>query len=81
MDKRCKDLVEAVDPIKDGARIMIGGFGSSGIPFGLIDALLGNYYGVNPNIVTFLEGITDKVAINSQVQYSPGTTLDKPNLK
>ena len=42
MDKRCKDLVEAVDPIKDGARIMIGGFGSSGIPFGLIDALLGN---------------------------------------
>ena len=42
MDKRCKDLVEAVDPIKDGSRIMIGGFGSSGIPFGLIDALLEN---------------------------------------
>lgn len=42
MDKRCKDLAEAVDPIMNGARIMIGGFGSSGIPFGLIDALLEN---------------------------------------
>lgn len=45
-----------------------------------IDALLGNYFGVNPNIVTFLEGITDKVAISSQVQYSPGTTLDQANI-
>lgn len=45
-----------------------------------IDALLGNYFGVNSNIVTFLEGITDAVAPGSQVQYSPGTTLDKPNV-
>ncbi|NND15401.1 MAG: glycoside hydrolase family 3 protein, partial [Eudoraea sp.] len=45
-----------------------------------IDALLGNYYGVNPNMVTFLEGITSRVAINSQVQYSPGTTLDRKNI-
>ncbi len=45
-----------------------------------IDALLGNYFGVNPNIVTFLEGITDRVGIGSQVQYSPGTTLDRPNV-
>lgn len=45
-----------------------------------IDALLGNYFGVNPNMVTFLEGITDAVAPGSQVQYSPGTTLDKPNV-
>lgn len=45
-----------------------------------IDALLGNYFGVNPNIVTFLEGITDRVAVSSQVQYSPGTTLDRPNV-
>ncbi len=45
-----------------------------------IDALLGNYYGVNPNMVTFLEGITSKVANNSQVQYSPGTTLDRKNV-
>jgi beta-glucosidase len=45
-----------------------------------IDALLGNYFGVNSQIVTFLEGITAKVALGSQVQYSPGTTLDKPNI-
>jgi 3-oxoadipate CoA-transferase alpha subunit len=40
MDKRLDTLAEAVAPIKDGAVIMIGGFGSSGVPFGLIDALL-----------------------------------------
>jgi len=45
-----------------------------------IDALLGNYFGVNPNIVTVLEGITAKAADGSQVQYSPGTTLDRPNV-
>lgn len=45
-----------------------------------IDALLGNYFGVNSNIVTFLEGITAAVAPGSQVQYSPGTTLDRKNL-
>jgi 3-oxoadipate CoA-transferase alpha subunit len=40
MDKRVSDLATAVAPIYDGATVMIGGFGSSGIPFGLIDALL-----------------------------------------
>lgn len=40
MDKRVSDLATAVAPIGDGASVMIGGFGSSGIPFGLIDALL-----------------------------------------
>lgn len=40
MDKRVTDLATAVAPIRDGAVVMIGGFGSSGIPFGLIDALL-----------------------------------------
>ena len=40
MDKRIPDLATAVARIHDGAQIMIGGFGSSGIPFGLIDALL-----------------------------------------
>ncbi|XDA97909.1 3-oxoacid CoA-transferase subunit A [Sulfitobacter sp. LCG007] len=40
MDKRIPDLESAVAPIGDGASVMIGGFGSSGIPFGLIDALL-----------------------------------------
>ncbi|MET4103522.1 3-oxoadipate CoA-transferase alpha subunit [Roseovarius sp. MBR-78] len=40
MDKRVNDLATAVASIRDGASVMIGGFGSSGIPFGLIDALL-----------------------------------------
>ncbi|MBA4490047.1 CoA transferase subunit A [Paracoccus sp. S1E-3] len=40
MDKRLPDLAAAVAPITDGAVVMIGGFGSSGIPFGLIAALL-----------------------------------------
>jgi len=40
MDKRVADLASAVAPIADGASVMIGGFGSSGIPYGLIDALL-----------------------------------------
>jgi beta-glucosidase len=44
-----------------------------------IDALLGNYFGVNARMVTILEGITAAVAPASQVQYSPGTTLDKAN--
>lgn len=45
-----------------------------------VDALLGNYFGVNSNIITFLEGITSAVAPGSQVQYSPGTTLDRKNI-
>ena len=40
MDKSVDDLARAIAPIRDGASVMIGGFGSSGIPFGLIDALL-----------------------------------------
>lgn len=40
MDKTVTDLAKAVAPITDGATVMIGGFGSSGIPFGLIDALV-----------------------------------------
>ncbi|SDE08835.1 3-oxoadipate CoA-transferase, alpha subunit [Paracoccus isoporae] len=40
MDKRIATLEEAVAPIQDGASVMIGGFGNSGVPFGLIDALI-----------------------------------------
>ncbi len=45
-----------------------------------IDALLGNYFGVNPNLVTVLEGVASRIAPGSQLQYSPGTTLDRPNV-
>ena len=40
IDKRVGDLAASVAPVHDGAVIMIGGFGSAGIPFGLIDALV-----------------------------------------
>ena len=39
IDKRVASLREAIAGIKSGAAVMIGGFGSSGIPFELIEAL------------------------------------------
>lgn len=45
-----------------------------------IDALLGNYFGTNPNLVTVLEGLSSRIDPASQLQYSPGTTLDRPNV-
>ncbi|SDX34167.1 MULTISPECIES: 3-oxoacid CoA-transferase subunit A [Paracoccaceae] len=39
IDKRVATLAEAIAPVEEGAVVMIGGFGTSGIPFGLIDAL------------------------------------------
>lgn len=39
IDKRVESLEKAVADIRPGAVVMIGGFGSAGIPFGLIDAL------------------------------------------
>lgn len=44
-----------------------------------IDALIGNYYGVNPEMVTFLEGISAAIAPGSQLQYRTGILLDRPN--
>lgn len=43
-------------------------------------ALMGNYYGVNPNMVTFLEGIASAIPPGSQVQYKPGIQLDRNNV-
>ncbi|SIS63685.1 3-oxoacid CoA-transferase subunit A [Paracoccus saliphilus] len=40
IDKRIGDLATAVAPIFDGAVVMVGGFGNSGIPAGLLTALL-----------------------------------------
>ena len=44
-----------------------------------IEVLLGNYHGVNPNLVTILEGLAGAVAPQSQLQYRQGTLLDRPN--
>ncbi len=40
IDKRVPSLSAAIEGIKDGAVILIGGFGASGIPVELIDALI-----------------------------------------
>ncbi|WP_017730211.1 glycoside hydrolase family 3 N-terminal domain-containing protein [Nafulsella turpanensis] len=45
-----------------------------------IDALIGNYYGVNPNMVTMLEGVASHIAPGSQLQYKPGILLDRANV-
>jgi 3-oxoacid CoA-transferase A subunit len=39
IDKRVASMVEAVADIRSGDTVMIGGFGNSGIPFALIEAL------------------------------------------
>jgi len=45
-----------------------------------IDALIGNYYGVNPQMVTIFEGITGAIEPGSQLQYRPGILLDTENV-
>ena len=40
IDKRCADAAAAVRDVRDGATVMIGGFGEAGSPVELIDALL-----------------------------------------
>jgi beta-glucosidase len=44
-----------------------------------LEAMLGNYYGVNSNIVTVLEGIVSRVERGSQIQYRMGALLDSFN--
>ncbi|HEU5291490.1 MAG TPA: glycoside hydrolase family 3 N-terminal domain-containing protein [Cyclobacteriaceae bacterium] len=44
-----------------------------------VDILLGNYYGVNPQMTTVVEGIASAILPGSQLQYRLGIMLDKPN--
>ncbi|MEL0454707.1 glycoside hydrolase family 3 C-terminal domain-containing protein [Flavobacteriaceae bacterium SZ-1-7] len=44
------------------------------------EILLGNYYGVNPNLVTILEGISDAISPVSQLQFRLGAMLNKPSI-
>lgn len=41
------------------------------------EVLLGNYYGVSPNMVTILEGLAEAVDPASQLQYRMGALLDR----
>ncbi|WP_026713206.1 glycoside hydrolase family 3 C-terminal domain-containing protein [Flavobacterium daejeonense] len=45
-----------------------------------IEVLLGNYYGINPNMVTILEGITSAISAESQLEYRLGAMLNKPSI-
>lgn len=45
-----------------------------------VEALIGNYYGVNPDMVTILEGIAAAIEPGSQLQYRQGILLDRPNV-
>lgn len=40
IDKRCADAAAAVHDVRDGATVMIGGFGEAGSPVELIEALI-----------------------------------------
>ena len=42
-----------------------------------IEVLLGNYYGINPNMVTILEGITASISPASKLQYRLGAMLNQ----
>lgn len=43
-------------------------------------SLIGNYYGVNPQMVTYMEGIASHISPESQMQYRPGCLLDRENI-
>lgn len=45
-----------------------------------VNVLLGNYYGLNPNFSTVLEGIAGKVDAGTTVEYRQGFLLDRENL-
>ncbi|TDD99518.1 glycoside hydrolase family 3 C-terminal domain-containing protein [Flavobacterium cellulosilyticum] len=45
-----------------------------------IEVLLGNYYGINPNMVTILEGITSAISPESQLQYRLGAMLNQKSI-
>jgi 3-oxoadipate CoA-transferase, alpha subunit len=40
IDKRVASLAEAVDGVRDGATVLVGGFGAAGVPVELVHALL-----------------------------------------
>jgi len=44
-----------------------------------IEAMIGNYYGSNPMIITPLEGISAAVSSGTTVEYRPGVMIDHPN--
>lgn len=67
---------DGVLPLKDNlSRYFITGPNAASV-----DALLGNYYGVNPDMNTVLEGISGAIKPGSQLQYRVGALLDRKNV-
>ena len=44
------------------------------------DMLMGNYYGVSPNLVTILEGISDAVSLGTSLNYRSGALPFQKNI-
>ncbi|GJM62613.1 glycoside hydrolase family 3 C-terminal domain-containing protein [Persicobacter diffluens] len=44
------------------------------------DMLMGNYYGISPNLVTILEGIADKVSLGTSLNYRSGALPFQKNI-
>ncbi|WP_183575101.1 glycoside hydrolase family 3 N-terminal domain-containing protein [Mucilaginibacter sp. X5P1] len=42
-------------------------------------ALIGNYYGINPQMTTIMEGLASGISPASEMQYKQGILLDRPN--
>ena len=61
-------------PIKPGASIMITGPTATSI-----EVLLGNYYGLNANMTTLIEGLVRRIPEGTKVEYHPGCLLAHPN--
>jgi beta-glucosidase len=45
-----------------------------------VDVLIGNYYGVNPRLVTILEGMAGQAQPGSQMTFRQGVLLDRENV-
>lgn len=45
-----------------------------------VDAMLGNYNGLNPKITTIIEGIAGEVSLGTRLEYRHGFTIDRENI-
>jgi beta-glucosidase len=63
-------------PLKDD----LGKYFVTGPNAAATDVLMGNYFGVNGNLVTILEGLASHVRPGSQMQYKQGILLDRDNI-
>jgi len=65
---------DGILPIKPGASLMITGPTATSV-----EALLGNYYGLNSKMTTMIEGLVGRIPEGTKVEYHPGCLLAQPN--